>query len=339
MYQYLSNVAEALNQKNNWGIHILQDTMLTRASSNTDKAPIIIRILSIFGGFVGAILLAVSLNLIFQFSTASHFVLGILFFIGGLYINKKVETLFLDTMGLALIFIGLFMFGYSFLDWFDSDILLSIIYFILGLFILYFLDGIVMAFAGIGLMLGTFAYLCFENSTSFGPILFTGLLTISLYIFIEKEYRALSQYRQHIHKYSAVLVCMILAMFVSIYVSRYMEVDYWVLGIVPYMCLLLFIQNRLTNNPLANQYFYMASIILLPLVGAPGIIASIFVLVMSYHIQHKLAIGLGILSLIFFIGDFYFNLQFSLLIKSLLLMASGAMLLGMFAMTRSRWSS
>jgi hypothetical protein len=68
--------------------------------------------------------------------------------------------------------------------------------------------------------------------------------------------------------------------------------------------------------------------VLAPTVLAPGIAFSLLLCLLGFFRRHALLGGLGLASLVFFTIFFYYNIQTTLLLKALALMASGAALWG-----------
>lgn len=82
----------------------------------------------------------------------------------------------------------------------------------------------------------------------------------------------------------------------------------------------------------------MGGVLLLGAVSAPGVILAISLLVLGYARHEKLLSLVGALLLPVFIVQFYYNLETSLLVKSGILLASGAVLLaGHFYLAFKKW--
>jgi uncharacterized membrane protein len=77
----------------------------------------------------------------------------------------------------------------------------------------------------------------------------------------------------------------------------------------------------------------VAVLILLPTVNSPAITGAILILLASYRVNFKTGFVLGILSLIYFTGQYYYDLEFSLLTKSILMFATGILFLAVFLIT------
>ena len=67
--------------------------------------------------------------------------------------------------------------------------------------------------------------------------------------------------------------------------------------------------------------------LLTPLMQAPGIAASVLILCLGYFRGNRILVGLCLISLALFLSRFYYSLDFTLLTKSYMLMASGVIFL------------
>src|SRR5581483_8806808 len=70
--------------------------------------------------------------------------------------------------------------------------------------------------------------------------------------------------------------------------------------------------------------------------GAPGVVAALGVLLLGLARREPLLIGLAVVFEIVFLGILYYSLAASLLIKSALLMGTGAALVGAAGIIRKR---
>ncbi len=66
----------------------------------------------------------------------------------------------------------------------------------------------------------------------------------------------------------------------------------------------------------------------LPALWTPGVLAAVIVIVLSFQRSNRLLLGIGVVFLVVFLIAFYYHLDVTLLLKSLLLLATGLLLLG-----------
>jgi hypothetical protein len=83
----------------------------------------------------------------------------------------------------------------------------------------------------------------------------------------------------------------------------------------------------------------LGATLLLGTFTAPGLLAAIGLLVLGYHRRERLLVGLGVAGFTGFLWHFYYALEMDLGMKSALLMASGALLLGArWILSRRPWA-
>jgi uncharacterized membrane protein len=69
----------------------------------------------------------------------------------------------------------------------------------------------------------------------------------------------------------------------------------------------------------------------LPALLTPGILAAVIMLVLAFQRNNRLLLGLGAAGLVVFLIAFYYHLEVTLLVKSLMLLGTGLLLLGLRA--------
>lgn len=81
------------------------------------------------------------------------------------------------------------------------------------------------------------------------------------------------------------------------------------------------------KSPTAIGLIAMTTIITLPTLITPGILAGIFVLLLGYRKHNWILIGLAVAFLVGFVSEYYYSLEFTLLVKSIILMTTGVLFL------------
>lgn len=82
--------------------------------------------------------------------------------------------------------------------------------------------------------------------------------------------------------------------------------------------------------------YVSAFLILIPTVFYPIISGSILIILLSFYVNYKTGLVLGIITFIYFIGQYYYDLHFTLLTKSMLLIATGILFLILYFFTHQK---
>ncbi|TDO19543.1 DUF4401 domain-containing protein [Pedobacter duraquae] len=73
--------------------------------------------------------------------------------------------------------------------------------------------------------------------------------------------------------------------------------------------------------------YAMTLLLMLLSAFAPAICGGLLILLLSFHTNHRFGLIIGFIALIYFVGQYYYNLHFSLLIKSAIMVATGVLFL------------
>jgi len=126
------------------------------------------------------------------------------------------------------------------------------------------------------------------------------------------------------------LLYVLILSIVNIFGESLVEVNYWWVSSIGLLLILLALEYFiLTSTQLGASRTMMAVImvgsiiVFLPTLQAPGIVAAILVLTLGFHRGNLLLMGLAAVFLALFLIIFYYNLDLTLLTKSLILMGTG----------------
>jgi uncharacterized membrane protein len=166
-------------------------------------------------------------------------------------------------------------------------------------------------------------------------LLIGGTAFLLTYIWVREpkllaEYPALAHYIVPVGLGLATSVGLLLV--ITVNKSWYREfTEYWWASTVLIAASMVYLAQQLLAEyeaeGLAWAVFLALALVLAPTVFAPGIAFSLLLLALGFYRGHLILSALGVIALIGFTIMFYYNLQLSLLWKSLVLVASGLLLL------------
>jgi len=308
------------------------------------KAPIFVQILMFVGALLAAIFFLGFLAALDIFdSEIVVLFFGVVIIIGGLVLPYKTgQEAATEPLGLAALIVGCSMAAYGLVEMLNDA-------FVGFLFISLVLSIIVLIVAGSHLQKVS-AVLC-ANLCLFGlimefefPIGFNFLILINaavVTVFWLKEPDILSGQSKLGQWYGAILngcsVSLLAVLCFSVNNRMYLrhdEVDpsYWWISSVLLVALVLWTLNE-TLDLIKEEKKKIPTMIgmgvaLIIIIKAPGIIAGILLLFLGIFSGYRLFAGQGILGIFFFTMMFYYNMNTTLLSKSMLMVASGLIFLG-----------
>lgn len=314
--------------------------------SDARPSPWFVKGILAFSGWLAAVFILGSIGLasarILEHPVAC-LVIGSLFIFCSFRLVKIEENAFTENLGLAISIAGqvLVVFGLSQLtDWHESGICLLV--FFLQVFLCYFMPSythrVLSAFFA---MCSLYLALSFQSMSAlfYGPAL---LVCIFLWL---NEFSYPSQ-MQRIRPvgYGCVLSLVLLTgtrVFSTenlFWIGRRLpKMDLWVLQLTTQlliaaamlyllMHLLKRYQIRLVSRAGIIAVLAVAVISVLS-VFAPGVAIGISIMLLGFASAHRLLMALGVIALIFYTSSYYYQLDTTLLVKSLTMLAVGASLL------------
>lgn len=97
--------------------------------------------------------------------------------------------------------------------------------------------------------------------------------------------------------------------------------------------------NEVQTTQGKSVIYVLSGLILIASLGAPAIVAALLVLLLSFMVNYKTGLVIGVLALVYFVMQYYYDLNLSLLSKSMILLASGLLFVLLYLFTRKHLNS
>lgn len=302
------------------------------------------RVLSVIGGalatlaFTGFLLVVGLYN-----STVGLMIFGLAALAGGLIIHQFSKSLMYDSTAISLFLIGyvMFLFGLSSSNFSEQN--LAFVSLIIGLASFFISQSAIIAFLGILMACGgLFTFIQMFHAPNLIHV-YNLILLIAYYWVAVNEATFFNKTLKTANKYQALLSALILAFIIgltSIANSFYhgSNPNYFYLTTVANTSAILycsyFVLNQLQIQHKILPWLIYVLIILLMALSAytPGISGTLLIVLLSYRTNFKPGLAIGIAAFVYFISNFYYNLNINLLNKSLLLIGSGLLFLALYGL-------
>lgn len=321
---------------------------LALQQEDRNSYPVIIRILMVIGAWIGAVSLSsFVIFFLLKNNEAGMIGFGTVLIVTGLGLSYiRVWRVAFDAFGLALTVIGIAVLMAG-LDYdLDRSNLHNLYIAGIELFIAIFTRSRVQRTVGV---FGFFSFLAlyfFFNLHSPEAIMTEFGICAALIVLL---HLAESWFMQHARKLMAVYQPVLGGLVLSFaalslfFLIRHPEFDGpfdntehtfsgWWPAAIPAALALLILVYRILRNPgnlvpaRIGVILLLALLCLAPMIKAPGIIAGLLLICCGFHTGQKITLGLGMLLLVFHCIMFYYLMETTLLTKSLLMMASGVLL-------------
>jgi len=317
-----------------------------------DHQSLAIKILSVFGGLMSGIAFVGFLFLIDFFDSVEGLMLfGSFCIIGSLFLNKVANKIIIDTISVTFYIIGLVLLGIGLVDSVVNDeSIMCFIFMLIALFSLLIVQNYIMSFVSISLFnICIAAVLTFNDLTSWIYI-YTAIVAAFLTFLFLNEAKILSLKNMLSKLYEPVrsaFVFTFLSLFLYMDEARFTTFSYSYLVVASVMivlsilCVVYYLFKILNITEIRHKVILMVAttVILIPTAYSPAISGAILIILLSFMANYKTGLGLGIIAFFYFISMFYYDLQFTLLNKSIILFSSGILFLAIYLFTRKKLTS
>jgi len=109
-----------------------------------------------------------------------------------------------------------------------------------------------------------------------------------------------------------------------------------IIATIVYWEFTLFSVLNITNGTQKVIICISTVLTLLPTALSPAIPGAVLIILLSFLVNYKTGLVLGIMAFIYFISQYYYDLNFTLLTKSILLFSSGAFFTALYLFTHKK---
>jgi uncharacterized membrane protein len=172
---------------------------------------------------------------------------------------------------------------------------------------------------------------------------YTALLVFALTYFMLHEAKIITLHPKLAKLYEPIriglIVCLLATLFISIIdknkyttAEGYNFINVFFASITLILAVLYTVSTilpvlEITKQAQKNAIYALCSLLLLLTLFAPSISGALLIVLLSFRVNYKTGLAFGIVAFIYFTGQYYYDLSFSLLEKSLILLATGCVFL------------
>jgi uncharacterized membrane protein len=318
--------------------------------ANADRSGIAIKVLTVVGGFLVTCAFLGFLFLAgFYDSGPGMGITGFFFVAGALIVKKLYDKLILDTFSVSFFVCGCLLLLLSANEFRMNETFTCVMFIIIALVSLGLVQNYMMSFAATCILHAAIIGLL-QNHRYNTPGLvyvYTCLLLLFFTYWLLKEATIIAASPILSRLYNPVRLGTLVAMlFAGINVSGNGWLGWtgyynYIPAITAIACTLLLIPQILKalelQRPVATVMAFAAAILVLaPTIWAPAIAIALLVILAAFQVNYKTGIVAGILALIWFVSEFYYFLHYTLLTKSIMMMATGAFFLLFYFLTHKK---
>ena len=325
---------------------------LTRQYQSIDdnQSGITLKILSIFGGLLGMIAFFVALAILNFFDRGTNaLVLGFVFLIGAIVINRVTKTIFFDTISVSAFITSFLLIDFGLFDFDANDTAICLVNMLLAVIALAFSKNYIYTFLSILVLEMSSLFLIMENDAYNLVHAYIAINILVLTVWIMNEGRIIANNKKLSRIYAPVRIGIIFSLIIGLGLigirEFYLDMNganlTWISSIVtiPIMFYLVaVILNVLEIDTVQAKgiVFGICALILASIFNAPAISGAMVILLLCFYANYQTGIVIGIIALVYFVGQYYYDLNLTLLTKSIILFSSGILFLILSFLTHKK---
>ncbi|MEN1784917.1 MAG: DUF4401 domain-containing protein [Bacteroidota bacterium] len=259
-------------------------------------------------------------------------------------INKTYDKIIIDTLSVSAYITGFILIGFGCAELSMDENVITISFIILALASLSIVKRYVLSFVSIIIVNASILTLILSNKGYDLIHLYVSLLALALTLFLLQEAKIITGIRALAFRYKPIRIGLVVSLLSGlIFLGKKgispITPEYIWLSSVVIIALIIYLVSKIL--PVFNiketwhkvSIFGITVLLLLPTVLSPAISGAMLLILLSFLINYKTGIVLGVIAFIYFIIQYYYDLNFTLLTKSILLFFSGVLFLLLYFFT------
>jgi uncharacterized membrane protein len=305
--------------------------------NHANQSSLSIKILSIFGG-----LMATSSFLGFLLITGLYdsemgmAIFGTIFIVGSVWVNLAQQKLLIDSASIAAFVVGFGLLGFG-LEGLDVDDNLTLVLLIFIAFCSLILsESYILAFISV-LIISGLVFLLFAINELFDIIhVYSIPMALLMAFWYLNEANLIANSPKLSKLYYPVRIGLVFSLIGGLSllgIRGIVEIRFVWLASVATISVTLYLIYQVLQILKIEQLSYQITIlaisllVLLPTALSPAISGAIMIILLCYRVNDRTGLAIGVLAFIYFISQYYYDLNFTLLTKSIMLFSSGILFL------------
>ena len=318
-----------------------------------------IKILSIIGGILITIAFLAFLWVAGLWdSRLGLTVLGIFLVVTAILINKFYDKVILDTLSISGYVVGfvLIALGADF-----GQTLTAILFISICLLTMVITQNYILSFVNVLIINASLSMLIYLSHHFYLIHIYVSILAILIAFFFLKEAKLITLNKPMSKLYSPTRIGLLFAFLSGLIIlsqKTYFPVDtneiavvntimfniWWLPSMVIILAILYLLKYLFSIlnivKPSQKVVIYGFTVLLLtPTAVSPAISGAVLIILLSFLINYKPGFVIGVVAFLYFISRFYYDLNYTLLTKSILLFLSGILFLSFYFLTQKKLNS
>ena len=310
-----------------------------------NKSSIAIKVLSIFGGFLATLAFLGFLAIAGLYNSEfGLLIFGIGFIISAIWLNKAYDKLIIDTFSISIYVIGFALLAFGLSEMNVDENIIAILISLIALSSLIITQNFILSFISVLAISGSFIFLIISNNSYDLIHLYVAINTLILAYLFLNEAKIISSNKRLSQLYNPVRIGLVISLLFGLisigkrHLIPISQSHIWLSSIVMILVIMYLVYSIIKINQIKTvkskvMIYTLSSLILISTIFSPSISGAIVIVLLSFLVNYKTGLAIGIISIIYFVSQYYYDLNFTLLTKSIILFVSGIMFLLFYLFT------
>lgn len=305
------------------------------AKQHKRRSNLVIKVLSIFGILFATFAFFGFLAILGIYeSELGMLLLGSILIVLSLLLNIKFDTLIVDTFGASIYVLGIALVSFGLISFELHEDLTTFLVITIALCSLFVVQNYILSFISILIIASGFLVFIFSKDLFELLHFYTAFYALALAYCSFNEPQFFTSGLKVSKIYGPLRIGLIFSLlFGLVAVGNYRLAPMsqnlnWISSLV-HISIILYLVGPITKTLGVDSkntkiwIYTLTCLTLLPTLFAPSISGALLIVLLSFRVNHKTGLGIGIVALVYFVIQYYYDLNLTLLVKSILLFSSG----------------
>ena len=347
----MSTLLDELQRTVQTPIRFNEEAILASIEKENGRQSLPVKILSIFGGILASITFLAFLLTTGLYDTAIGLsVSGITISALAILLSRHYDQIIWDTISITAYIIGVFLIVIGCSQWNINETVISMICIVMAATSLRLAKNYIMALIPVLMIDGAVLTIIFTNNIPNLIHLHVSALALTLTYLILNEARLIARRNSLSLLYKPIRTGILISFLSGLAIlgnkmlltisPAYIWISAAVMiFIIVYLLSLLMTTLNITVRRTKIVIYALSIASLCTTALSPAITGALLILLLSVGANYKTGIAAGIVSFIYFVAQYYYDMSLTLLTKSILLMATGLLFLSLYLLIRKKDTS
>jgi MFS family permease len=277
-------------------------------------------------------------------------IFGIGFIVSAIWLNKEYDKIIIDTFSIYSYIIGFALLGFGLSEMKIDEDSIVILIGTIAICSLIVNQNFILSFISVLTISGSFLTLIISNNLYDLIHLYIAVCTLLLTYLFLNEAKIITLNRKLSNLYNPMRIGLVISLLFGLitigkkHLITISQNHIWLSSIIMILVTMYLVYSIIKFNEINAiknkvMIYTLSSLIIVSTIFSPSISGAIVIILLSFLVNYKTGLAIGIISIIYFISQYYYDLNFTLLTKSIILFVSGIMFLLLYLFTTKNTST